>query len=380
MIKNDKNIDIECLRAIAILFVLLHHLPVLYQHQSIFPYWFELNFGFWTGVDLFFVISGFLIAKSLIVLYGDTSVKKVILYKYFIKRIFRIFPAALFWIIIALCFVYLLPENKIYPKINTLTNDAIAASLNVANFYYTYCFGSGQYGQLCSKPLVLGHYWSLSLEEQFYLILPFTMIFLPRKLFFILLSLIIAYGFIWSRPIFGLGYFTRSDGLIWGVILAYLYNFKPYLIIVPFLSKINRGLMIGFVSLLLVLLAGLSKAGGASLASLHQIWTPALSFIGLVSAILVFLAVQDKGYIAGSGFIRAILSYIGSRSYSIYLCHTPLFIASIVIFEKINLSSDYYKINIFLFAILVVAISSEFTFRYIEKPSQDFGKNLANRF
>ena len=374
-----KNIEIEVLRAIAILFVVLHHVPVLFKHQPILPYWFESNFGFWTGVDLFFVISGFLICRSLMPIYDNKSGVKGIITKYAIKRIFRILPAAIFWVLLSLLFSVILPINNTYPSLLTLFNDAIAALLHFSNFYYAYCLDTRQMGELCSNPQPLGPFWSLSLEEQFYILLPIFMIFTPRGIFIAFLISIITLGFFWHRPILGFGWYARIDGLLWGVFLAHISVVRTKLSQILFQMKYDWPRWLANL-ILFVFLAYLAKVGGASLSGLHQTWTPAISCVSLVSAVLVFFASLDRGYLFKTGFLTHVMAKIGARSYSIYLCHTPILIASIVLIDYLYLPSEFHGTALVCLSFFLIAIATEFTHQFIEKPTRNYGVSLAAKF
>jgi peptidoglycan/LPS O-acetylase OafA/YrhL len=213
----NKNSDIEILRALAITMGLLQHLPILAGPNVAALELMGRYFGFWGGVDLFFVISGFLITRllfkyvDLIETGGDWLLE---LKTFWIKRAFRLMPAAWVWLLIPLLLAASIPN--IFPPLQTLTHDALAALLNVADFYWPYCVTSGKAGSLCSSSATLLPYWSLSLEEQFYVALPALLLFIRRRwLVPVIIAALIAL-LAWSRPLFSLGWFLRIDALLWG--------------------------------------------------------------------------------------------------------------------------------------------------------------------
>ncbi|NND82210.1 MAG: acyltransferase [Gammaproteobacteria bacterium] len=152
--------DIDGLRAIAVLSVLFYHLD-----NSLLP-------GGFVGVDVFFVISGYLITKLIateITANGDFSFKR-----FYIRRVRRLFPAmcATFVFCLILSGVWLSPQH-----LTDFGYSLIYAVLSVSNFFFWDSVGYFDAGSEF-KPLL--HTWSLSVEEQFYLIWPLTLFLLIR--------------------------------------------------------------------------------------------------------------------------------------------------------------------------------------------------------
>ena len=141
--------DIDGLRAVAVMLVLLFHLK------------FHLLRGGFVGVDIFFVISGYLITQHV---YQEVDAGKFSIASFYERRIRRIFPAMAGMLVAAtiLAYVLLLPEELVgYAK------SLVAAVLSYSNFYF---WLSSNYFSGGDKPLL--HTWSLAVEEQFYLVLP----------------------------------------------------------------------------------------------------------------------------------------------------------------------------------------------------------------
>lgn len=174
MLKNNYRSDIDGLRAVAVLSVIFFHINPLF-----------LPGGF-VGVDIFFVISGFLITS---LVYQDLINQKFCLKAFYLKRIRRIFPVLLLILVATsiISFFILTPEH-LYAYAKTL----LVQPLSLQNFVF---LSEGEYFlKSDSKPLL--HTWSLAVEEQFYLFWPVLLYFLIhlRPLFFlsILVSLLLA--------------------------------------------------------------------------------------------------------------------------------------------------------------------------------------------
>ncbi|EFU70275.1 acyltransferase [Aliarcobacter butzleri JV22] len=157
MSKIKYRADIDGLRAIAILSVLIFHLDAKY-----------LSGGF-VGVDIFFVISGFLITSIIKKEIEETS--SFNFKNFYIRRIRRLFPAlfvtlAITTIIVAFIFS---PTH-----LSSYGGSLVTSLLSVSNFFF---WVESDYFDVSSKVKPLLHTWTLSIEEQFYLIWPITLLF-----------------------------------------------------------------------------------------------------------------------------------------------------------------------------------------------------------
>lgn len=151
--------SIDGLRAIAVIGVVLYHL-----HPDILP-------GGFVGVDVFFVISGFLITRIIL---AESEAGQFSFRDFYQRRIARIFPV--FFVVLL---ATLLAAKLIYTPDNLSSVGAMAAasSLCIANFKLLF---QGDYFKIEADSQPLMHYWSLSVEEQFYLILPLVIILAHR--------------------------------------------------------------------------------------------------------------------------------------------------------------------------------------------------------
>lgn len=225
--EHNKLLGLDHLRAFAILYVILFH----YQFFG-HPAWVKTIAGFgWSGVDLFFVLSGFLISGQL---FGTIAKgKQISLSEFFIKRFFRIIPPFLFVVILYASFPALREWGHLSPIWRYLT--------------FTLNFGLDlrKYG-------TFSHAWSLCVEEQFYFFLPLLFVLfnyfkMGSKAIYLLIVLFIGgfiirlwswnhfiepalstdnYGAYWNEYIYYPTY-NRLDSLLVGVSIAGLYTFYP---------------------------------------------------------------------------------------------------------------------------------------------------------
>lgn len=156
---NKYRTDIDGLRAIAVLSVTIFHLN---------PHW--LSGGF-LGVDIFFVISGFLITS---LLYRDISNDTFSFKTFYTKRIKRILPAFFVVIFVGLALAY---TTFMYHDAKETGHAAFASVIFVANFVFSL---GGGYFDVASEEKLFLHIWSLSIEEQFYFIVPTFLIILMK--------------------------------------------------------------------------------------------------------------------------------------------------------------------------------------------------------
>ncbi|MFM7950971.1 MAG: acyltransferase family protein, partial [Acidimicrobiaceae bacterium] len=153
--------DIQGIRAIAVLLVLAYHARV------------PGFSGGYIGVDVFFVVSGFLIT-SLLVREFDTT-NKISLTNFYARRVRRLLPASLVVVIGTLVISKIWLEPL---RLNDLTQDARAAALFATNIVFA--VRESDYLQSALPPSPLQHYWSLGVEEQFYIFFPIVVMVLLK--------------------------------------------------------------------------------------------------------------------------------------------------------------------------------------------------------
>jgi len=304
---------LDGVRGIAILLVLLHHFtiftPITATDRAL---QFTALLG-WSGVDLFFVLSGFLITGILI----DARSSPRYFASFYMRRVLRIFP--LYYLIVAICFL-LLPHS---PRSEALL---VGATELPAWPYWTYLVNFAVADRGAFTHGVLDVAWSLAIEEQFYLLWP-AVVFLcpPRLLGWWCGMIIVAAPLARSMALAGGGEaidvyvlpHLRADALATGALLAWLMR----------RDLLPRSVGAGAVAAVI----GLSIAVGCAIAAASPWWwEPPMQRIGysawaLAGAGLVIVSVAP----GSAGWWQRTLSWswlraFGKYSYAIYLLHLPM--------------------------------------------------------
>lgn len=309
---QGKILDVEVLRAFAILYTLLAHFRHAYESEPAWISRMDARVQFHGGVDLFFVISGFVISKNLIPMSrGAASLaeKAAFVFRFWVRRVFRLWPSSWLWAVVGLGIVALTDRGAFWPNLY----DVAAALLQVYNYHaYSCAQGAG----ICSH-LAVGVYWSLSLEEQFYVVLPLLLVATGRRAKWALAALfVLAVPAHLLEP--GLGAFFRWEAFCAGVLLGWAYandevREAARVHLVDALGPLTRVAAWG-------LLLAIPLIGTGALGRL------AYTLSAAAAAGLVALAAFDRGLLGDRGIVRRVLVWIGARSYSIYLIHGAVFL------------------------------------------------------
>jgi peptidoglycan/LPS O-acetylase OafA/YrhL len=364
--------EIEVLRAVAILMVLVAHFAfnLLFWHTWITNFLFT-GVGFWTGVDLFFAISGFVIARSLLPMLEDvTNVTEFfgLALQFWIRRAWRLWPSAWLWLAVPLPLCLVFNQAQAYGTLSDNWEMFVAGILNLANFHEALSFMQAHHGQATAFVQ-----WSLALEEQFYLLLPVAA-FLCRRYLPIPLLLVFAFAFI--SPHTPIAMMLRSGAVALGVLLAIWSRHPTYQLCRPeFLGRSRAGR----IAALTLGVAFLLSLGSAQLSIVPFYLGP----IALVSAMLVWIASYDRGYLWRPGRSRRVMELIASRSYSLYLVHIPVYFGMHEIWFRLYFMQNptHAQAIIYLAVTLIPLITfTELNHRLIEKPLRERGRILATRF
>lgn len=361
--------DIELLRGFAVLLVVVHHAqanliswttPALTRFYS--------YFGGWVGVDLFFAVSGFVIARSLVPrlhAQPDGAAARRETLSFWMRRAWRLLPSAWLWLLVILLATLTFNSSGVFGSLEANLEASVAAVLQVANIRFAQAFMQWEYGSSFV-------YWSLALEEQFYLLFPLLILLSRRWLPYVLLGLVALQLFM-PRSVMLMMF--RTDALALGVLIA-LWSAQPsYRRLQPALLA-RRGLGVG---VLLVLLLCLCALGSEPL----TMFSMRIGAIALLAAALVWLASYDQNFLWPDGAFKRLMIWFGTRSYAIYLIHIPAFFFTREIYYRLYPQQGDFGDSFFypfvLTAAVLIVVLSELNYRLIECPLRERGKQIAQR-
>lgn len=336
--------EIDGLRALAVV-------PVIFFHAG-----FELFSGGFVGVDVFFVISGYLITTILI---EDIENKCFSIFNFYERRIRRILPALFFIMILCIPFawMWMLPN-----QIKDFSQSLVAVSLFASNILF---WRESGYFDAAAEEMPLLHTWSLAVEEQYYLLFPIFLIlawrFGKNRVFWMIvvmsvISLLLSeYG--WRKQPTANFYLapTRAWELFAGSISAFIVQKNG-------VQKNNLLALIGLAAIIFSIFA-------------YDETTPFPSVYALVPVIgvvLLILYADKKTLVAKILNARAFVG-LGLVSYSAYLWHQPIFaFARIRMFDHPSAAI----MTILCFSSIGLAYLS---WRFVEKPFRD-RKKISRKF
>lgn len=366
--------DIEWLRAIAVLGVVVHHASDnLFEWRPAWLYRILGHFDMWSGVDIFFVISGFVIARKLLPLLDTRPMRAAMrdTWAFWVARAFRLLPSAWLWLALMLIAAATLNGSGVFGSVHTNFMAMLAGMLQVANFRFAIAFGHFPIGTSFV-------YWSLSLEEQFYVVLPLLMLLLRKRvgLIVILAAAIVAQAFM---PRFGmLLQVTRTAGLAWGVLLAMLSQTPAFPHLQPRMLEGRRWMQCLLGLALLATLAWISANVALPIGR-------RMSLVAILAILLVWLAAYNRDYLSGTGngVVKRAMIWTGHRSYAIYLIHIPVFFLIREVWWRCTGAPAHGgAVQTLIFAaaaVVIIALLAEANYRIVEQPFRRYGRRLAKR-
>jgi peptidoglycan/LPS O-acetylase OafA/YrhL len=338
---------LDGVRALAVIAVLLYHADL--------P-WIP---GGFLGVEVFFVISGYLITSLLLVEWRARGA--IDLGRFWLRRARRLLPALFLVLAATLTFVVLfLPD-----EVARLRGDALAATGYVTNWYLV--FSRQSYFEAVGRPSLLRHLWSLAIEAQFYLLWPLVFSFgmlhwRTRRMFVVVLAVAVLSAVLMaaqfdpnadpSRVYFGTD--TRASGLLIGAALAYVWEpgrSGPRQARLP-LDLMGLGALgaLVFLNLRLDEFQPLLYQGGIAL-------------VAICTAALIAVVVHPRAHLVSSLLGWEPLRWVGLRSYGIYLWHWPIFMLTR---PQLDVSID--GVRLLIFRLALTGLLAELSYRFIETP------------
>jgi len=340
---------LDGIRAIAVVAVLLYHADLI------------RFLGGFLGVEVFFVLSGYLITSLLLAEHRSTE--RIAIGAFYVRRARRLLPAVfLMLFVVTVAFVIGWPE-----EVGRIRGDVLAAFTYVSNWYLI-GIDHSYFAQL-GRPSPFGHLWSLAIEEQFYLLWPLMLSLLAARfrsdrdravwiagaigLSFAAMALLFRPGDP-TRAYFGTD--TRASGLLIGALLAVVWR--------PWDAERRTPTIAPWM---------LDAAALGSLGVL--LWTfmrwdefadftfrPGLAVVSVATAVLIAACVHPAARVTRVLALPP-MRWLGHRSYAIYLWHWPVFVVT-----RPGVDYDISIMQALAPRLAVTLLLADLSYRFVEKP------------
>ncbi|KXZ17872.1 peptidoglycan O-acetyltransferase [Bacillus nakamurai] len=347
---------LDGLRAFAVLAVIAYHLN------------FNWADGGFIGVDIFFVLSGYLITSIILPAQGNDITLDF--RDFWVRRIRRLLPAAYLMIITTVIWVVLFNQELLH----TVRGDAVSSLFYISNWWFI--FHKLSYFDSFGSPSPLKNLWSLAIEEQFYIIWPFILLAgmyicktrarLAAAVMFlalcsaVMMSIMYVPGGDPSRVYYGTD--TRSFELLIGCSLALVWPMKRLSSkrLPSSLKHSLRGTELAAFAVLLVCFVSVDEYE-------PFLYRGGMLLISITAAVLIACVCHPSSFL-GHVLSWKPLRWIGTRSYGIYLWHYPVIVLSTPVQEIGN--PVYWHDAIKIAATFILA---ELSYHFLEKPIRTDG-------
>lgn len=317
---------------------------------------------------MFFAVSGFLIARDMLPRLRDAETPKStisVLLIFWWKRIWRLWPTAWLWLAVILLAVKFWNTSGTFGSWDVNVAATYASLFIYMNYHFAELFGRGEVGASFV-------YWSLSLEEQFYFVLPLLAILFRRHLTWFLIAVIMLQMVQPKTTVFA--FYFRTEALALGVLIAIASEKAWWQRGVLLLQRLGHagGLLLGLFCV----------ASMAYVSGLRQQTPYLMCIIAPLSALLVAVASYNMDMLTVRGPLKAPLLWLGSRSYGIYIIHIPVFLFVKELFYRLGYFQEFSLQGVFAYAFLglpLVLILADVNFRIIERPLLRYGTALILR-
>jgi len=343
---------IDAMRALAVLAVFGYHAGLGWVP------------GGFLGVDVFFVISGYLITSLLLREFRSTD--HIQIGRFWMRRARRLLPAVGVLIAVAMIVSAIAEPNKI----DQIRGDALSSLFYFANWHFI--FGHTSYFEQFGRPSLFTHLWSLSVEEQFYLFWPLVFAFgmkvfgRGRLLLGVLAGALASVALAWilfdpggdaSRVYYGTD--THAVGLLAGVALALVWS--PTELRLP---SHKAGPLVGPILDAL----GVVALGYLILSFVHvhdydlALWHGGYAWVAIATALLIAALAHPSARL-GSILGRPALLWLGLRSYSFYLWHWP-----VLAMTRPGVDIDLPRGILIPLQLLLCLALADLSYRFVELP------------
>ncbi|MCI6938111.1 MAG: acyltransferase [Succinatimonas hippei] len=344
---NEKRLDIDFLKSIAIFSVILYHLFDLLKSNHLSSV--HLFDGGFLGVDVFLLISGFLICGSIV---SKLNTDSFSLIQFYTRRVTRIYQPLLVFCALVLLIGYFI----LFPITYNETGREVAnVIIGITNFRFANTTG---YFDLESIDKVLLHTWYIAITIQFYLICPIIFIAL-RKIFkshfnlsvLLFTILLIITAFLCNKP--GKGYLLTQCRIYEMFLGACIYLYKDNLLDFTKKIKLSQSLLhyIGIVLLIVSIFTVRIN---------NNIWQVYTSFFTLGATALVIISNYNN-----SLFRNKFFTVPGQMSYSLYLWHWPILVVAV----KFGLDQSFTQL---LITTAVITVFSVLSYLFVEKKKYHY--------
>ena len=357
--------QLDSLRTLAVLAVFLQHFVGVQNLPGILGRipWGQL------GVKLFFVLSGFLISGILLrsrdAIEQGAITKWLAARQFYIRRFLRIFP--LYYFVIAVCVLLNLPP------VRDILVWMLTYTLNI------YASLRGQWGNL---DLYVAHFWSLAVEEQFYIVWPWFLLFAPRKHLLAIMLIMFSIGPLWrawiySKPVTNyialyMATFSCLDTLGLGALLALAFH-----------SRIPKQTLQRVLNLV-VLPFGIIASVTVFTQAYYEIFWPAHMILFETTTGLVFCWLVGSASIGFRGIVGWVLEsrplvYCGRISYGLYVYHPFAAGLTKFVFARMNWPLRPHGWIAFVLFTSVTILMASVSWRLLERPINDLKRNFSYR-
>ncbi len=344
------------LRAVAVIAVLLYHADI-----SWLP-------GGFLGVDVFFVISGYLITMLMLEEHHRTGAVSV--RGFYRRRARRLLPAV-FVLLLAVCSVAALFYREEMARLRPQVLSALTYSTN-----WYLIFTDGSYFDQFGRPLALQHLWSLAVEEQFYLLWPLVMVFLLHRFRDRLGSIALIIGALagasalWMALLYEPGadpsrlYYgtdTRLATLLMGGLLALFW--RPSALAHGGVRRHGRIFdVVGVLALATIVLCFVNTSDTSA-----ALYRGGFAGLAVVSALAV-AAASHPGTAFGRVLGVGVLTWIGLRSYALYLWHWPIYVVT-----RPNVDVPIDGLPLLALRLGLTVLLADLSYRLVERPIRRLG-------